>query len=89
MNRTVKTARQRVATALSLSALVVVVLGTSQALAITQYAWPPPGSPSFVAGGTGAGDASGRSFTFSDWTTSEYIHLYIGTGFFAAGLDGL
>lgn len=71
--------------------LATVALGlctVSAASAITQFPYPPPGSPGFAGSGA-AGSAGGLDWTFSAWNTSEYIDLYVGAGFHAAGLDGV
>ena len=68
--------------------LALMLCVASAASAITQYSYPPPGSPSFAGGGS-AGNAGGLSWTFSGWNTAEYLDLYVGTGFHAAGLDGV
>ncbi len=73
---------------LFLTLLASHLLLATSASALTQYSYPPPGSPAFVGAGTGPGDAGGLTWSFSAWNSAEYVELYVGAGFHAAGLDG-
>lgn len=64
------------------------LFSSSPAFALSQFGYPPPGSPTWGGNIGAVGSAGGLDWSFAAWNSAEFVDLFVGAGYHGAGLDG-